>query len=77
MPSNNFTFTSDNTKVVEFYTKNPHLDFDAINCTFIDLIENIQKDSTGNLNTTISRNILSTIKDLSTELSKELSTELT
>ena len=77
MPSNNFTFTSDNTKVVEFYTKNPHLDFDAINCTFIDLIENIQKDITGNLNTTISRDILSTIKDLSSELSKELSTELT
>ena len=44
MPSNKITFTTDNKKIVEFYTKNPHLNFDVMNCIFIDLIENIKKD---------------------------------
>jgi hypothetical protein len=68
MPSNKITFTTDNKKIVEFYTKNPHLNFDVMNCIFIDLIENIKKDITGNLNTTISSDILTTIKDLSKDL---------
>jgi len=42
MPSNKITFTTDNKKIVEFYTKNPHLNFDVMNCIFIDLIENIK-----------------------------------
>ena len=69
MSTNKIKFSTDNKKIIEFYTKNPHLNFEVMNCIFIDLIENIKKDITGNLNTSISNDILSTIKDISKDFS--------
>lgn len=37
----NESLTTSNNKIFNFYTKNPHINFDSINCLIIDFLENI------------------------------------
>jgi hypothetical protein len=67
-----------NKKILDFYNKNPQLDFEIMNCVFIDFLEKIMNDINGTINNTITNDILSNVKDISKELSsiKVVQTEL-
>ena len=67
-----------NKKVVDFYKKNPQLDFEIMNCIFIDFLDKIMHDINGTINNTITNDILLNVKDISKELSsiKTVQTEL-
>jgi len=58
-----------NKKIINFYNKNPQLDFEIMNCIFIDFLEKIVNDINGTINNTITNDILSNVKDISKELS--------
>jgi hypothetical protein len=57
-----------NKKIIDFYNKNPQLDFEIMNCIFIDFLEKIVNDINGTINNTITNDILSNVKDISKEL---------
>jgi hypothetical protein len=67
-----------NKKVIDFYKKNPQLDFEIMNCIFVDFLEKLMNDINGTINNTITNDILSNVKDISKELSsiKTVQTEL-
>jgi hypothetical protein len=75
---NKETLTITNKKIIDFYNKNPQLDFEVMNCIFIDFLEKIMNDINGTINNTITNDILSNVKDISKELSsiKTVQTEL-
>jgi hypothetical protein len=58
-----------NKKVIDFYKKNPQLDFEIMNCIFVDFLEKLMNDINGTINNTITNDILSNVKDISKELS--------
>lgn len=51
-----------NKKIVEFYEKNPHLDFEALNLMLIDFIDQLQSNSNTSLSS-INSHILSCLND--------------
>ena len=67
-----------NKKVIDFYKKNTQLDFEIMNCIFVDFLEKLMNDINGTINNTITNDILSNVKDISKELSsiKTVQTEL-
>jgi hypothetical protein len=67
-----------NKKVIDFYKKNPQLDFEIMNCIFVDFLEKLMNDINGTINNTITNDILSNVKDISKELAsiKVVQTEL-
>lgn len=58
-----------NKKILEFYSKNPHIDFDSMNCLLIDLLDNLKTDLTGSMTNSITHDILNNVKEISNELS--------
>jgi hypothetical protein len=58
-----------NKKILDFYNKNPQLDFEIMSCVFIDFLEKIMNDINGTINNTITNDILLNVKDISKELS--------
>ena len=70
--------TVSNKRIIDFYNKNPQLDFEIMNCIFIDFLDKIMNDINGTINNTIKNDILSNVKDISKDLStiKNVQTEL-
>ncbi|MHA1563058.1 MAG: hypothetical protein ACTSPA_13150, partial [Promethearchaeota archaeon] len=53
-----------NNKIIEFYTQNPSINFEAVNLIFVDLFEKLLGDMNSAMNSTINSQILSTVSDL-------------
>ena len=57
-----------NKKVVDFYSQNPGINFEAVNLIFVDLFERLLGDMNSAMNSTINSQILSTVGDLKGEV---------
>ena len=57
-----------NNKIIEFYTQNPSINFEAVNLIFVDLFERLLGDMNSAMNSTINSQILSTVGDLKGEV---------
>ena len=64
----NDKLTTSNKKILEFYEKNPHINFESINCLIIDFLENMLTDLSCSINNNITTDILNNVKDISNEL---------
>jgi len=62
----NITIT--NTKILNFYSQNPSINFEAVNLIFVDLFERLLGDMNSAMNSTINSQILSTVGDLKTQV---------
>jgi hypothetical protein len=58
-----------NEKIINFYTKNPSINFEAVNLIFVDLFEKLFDDMHSTMNSTINSQILSTVGHLKGEVS--------
>ena len=63
------SITITNKKILDYYSKNPHIDFESMSCLLIDLLENMKSDLSGALTNSITHDILNNVKDISNELS--------
>lgn len=61
-------FQISNKKIIDFYEKNPNLDFQAVNIVFIHLLEMLQNDLNKNINSSISSQILTEILNVKDNL---------
>ena len=72
-----------NKKIIDFYSQNPSINFEAVNIIFVDLFEKLLGDMNSAMNSTINSQILSTVGDLKNEVTSlssslsKLNTELT
>ena len=57
-----------NKKIIDFYSKNPQLDFEIMNLIFVDFLEKIMTDINGTINNVITNDILANVKDMSKEI---------
>ena len=57
-----------NKKIIDFYSKNPQLDFEVMSLIFVDFLEKIMLDINGTINNVITSNILSNVKELSKDI---------
>ncbi len=57
-----------NTKILDFYSQNPSINFEAVNLIFVDLFEKLLGDMNSAMNSTINSQILSTVGDLKTQV---------
>ena len=57
-----------NKKIIDFYSKNPQLDFEIMNLIFVDFLEKIMTDINGTINNVITNYILDNVKDMSKEI---------
>lgn len=64
----NFSLTSNNKKVWDFYTNHPNIDFEAMNILFVDIMENLTQDITSSLSNNIASQILTNIKGLQNQM---------
>jgi len=62
--------TVTNKTILEFYAKNPTIDFETINLIFIELFEKVFKDMNQTLYSTINSQILTTVTDLQSSISQ-------
>lgn len=58
-----------NKRICDFYNNNPHIDVETMNLILIDFIEQIGTDLSKMLNQTITKEILSNVKDIKYQLS--------
>lgn len=56
-----------NKKILDFYSQNPGINFEAVNLIFVDLFERLLGDMNSAMNSTINSQILSTVGDLKGE----------
>ena len=70
------TLSTSNKKITDFYLKNPHINFDSINCLVIDFLNNMISDLSGSINNSITTDILNNVKDIANELASYKSTQL-
>jgi hypothetical protein len=70
------SLTTNNKKVTEFYSKNPHINFDTINSLVVDFLENMITDLSGSMNSSITHDILNSVKEISSELASYKNTQL-
>ena len=56
-----------NKKILDFYSQNPGITFEAVNLIFVDLFERLLGDMNSAMNSTINSQILSTVGDLKGE----------
>lgn len=56
-----------NKKILDFYSQNPGINFEAVNLIFVDLFERLLGDMNSAMNSTINSQILSTVGDLKSE----------
>ena len=72
-----------NKKIIEFYTQNPSINFEAVNLIFVDLFERLLGDMNSAMNSTINSQILSSVGEIKNEMTSlsssvsKLNTELT
>lgn len=59
-----YASTITNKRIWEFYNSNPHINLEAMNLIFLDLIEKINSDMTSTLTNTINSEILSSVKEI-------------
>ena len=59
-----------NKAIIEFYAKNPTVDFETINLIFIELFEKVFTDMNQTINSTINSQILTTVTDLQSSISQ-------
>ena len=57
-----------NKKIIDFYSKNPQLDFEVMSLIFVDFLEKIMLDINGTINNVITSDILSNVKELSKDI---------
>ena len=57
-----------NKKILDFYSQNPGINFEAVNLIFVDLFERLLGDMNSAMNSTINSQILSTVGELKTEI---------
>jgi len=57
-----------NKKIIDFYSQNPYINFEAVNFIFVDLFERLLGDMNHEMNSTINSQILSTVGDLKGEV---------
>jgi len=53
-----------NKKILNFYSNNPSVNFEAVNLIFVDLFEHLLADMNSAMNSTINSQILSTVGEL-------------
>jgi len=53
-----------NKKIIDFYSQNPAINFEAVNLIFVDLFERLLGDMNAAMNSTINSQILATVGDL-------------
>ena len=70
------TLSTSNKKITEFYKKNPHINFETINCLVIDFLEHMISDLSGSINNSITTDILNSVKDISNELISYKTTQI-
>ena len=56
-----------NKKILDFYSQNPGINFEAVNLIFVDLFERLLGDMNSAMNSTINSQILSTVGELKGE----------
>jgi len=56
-----------NKKILDFYSQNPGINFEAVNLIFVDLFERLLGDMNSAMNSTINSQILSTVGELKSE----------
>jgi hypothetical protein len=72
-----------NKKIIDFYTQNPTINFEAVNLIFVDLFERLLGDMNSAMNSTINSQILSTVGEIKNEMTSlsssmsKLNTDLT
>ena len=66
-----------NKKIIDFYSKNPQLDFEIMNLIFVDFLEKIMTDINGTINNVITNDILANVKDMSKEIASLKSIQIT
>ena len=57
-----------NKKIIDFYSQNPSVNFEAVNLIFVDLFERLLGDMNSAMNSTINSQILSTVGEIKTEI---------
>ena len=57
-----------NKKIIDFYSQNPSVNFEAVNLIFVDLFERLLGDMNSAMNSTINSQILSTVGELKSEI---------
>ena len=67
---NNTPIIVTNKAILEFYAKNPTVDFETINLIFIELFEKVFTDMNQTIHSTINSQILSTVTDLQSSISQ-------
>lgn len=58
------TLNITNKKILDFYSQNPNVNFEAVNLIFVDLFEKLLGDMNSAMNSTINSQILSTVSEL-------------
>ena len=58
----------DNKKILDFYSQNPSINFEAVNLIFVDLFERLLGDMNSAMNSTINSQILSTVGELKNDI---------
>jgi len=61
-------FVVKNKKILDFYSQNPGINFEAVNLIFVDLFERLLGDMNAAMNSTINSQILSSVGELKNEL---------
>jgi hypothetical protein len=57
-----------NKRILEFYSQNPSINFEAVNLIFVDLFEKLLGDMNSAMNSTINSQILSSVGDLKSQV---------
>lgn len=57
-----------NKKILDFYSQNPSINFEAVNLIFVDLFEKLLNDMNSAMNSTINAQILSNVDNLKSEV---------
>jgi hypothetical protein len=70
------SMSTSNKKIIDFYVKNSHINFDSMNCLVIDFLEHMISDLSGSINNNITSDILNSVKDIAIELSSYKNTQL-
>lgn len=63
-----YSLTINNKKVFEFYNERKNLNFETMNVIFVDILENLLKNSNPSIDTNVAASILDTMKSLQTQV---------
>ena len=69
--------TVNNPKIVQFYNKNPSLNFETVNIMFVETLEKIIKTATTNLSESLANQILQEMKQIQSQMQEMYTTTTT